>query len=61
MKIGPRAKSLGGDDSIKPRASRVIYDAIKNLSLGYIEADDPSGAIYIRTGKTGGPTTRQSR
>lgn len=57
-KIGPRAKSLKGDDLIKLRALRVVYDAIKNVSLGYIEADDPSGAIYIRTSKTGGLTTR---
>ena len=57
-KIGPRAKSLSGDDLIKLRALRVIYDAIKNASSGYIWADDPSGAIYIRTNKTGGLTTR---
>lgn len=57
-KIGPRANSLKGDDLIKLRALRVIYDTIKNVSLGYIEADDPSGAIYIRTSKTGGLTTR---
>ena len=57
-KIGPRAKSLKGDDLIKLRALRVIYDAIKNASSGYIWADDPSGAIYIRTNKMGGLTTR---
>ena len=53
-KIGPRAKSLSDDDLIKLRALRVVYDVIKNVSLGYILADDPSGAIYIRTSKTGG-------
>ena len=57
-KIGPRAKSLSGDDLIKLRALRVIYDAIKNVSLGYVKIDDPSDAIYIRTSKTGGLTTR---
>ena len=57
-KIGPRAKSLSDDDLIKLRALRVIYDTIKNVSLGYILADDPSGAIYIRTSKTGGLTIR---
>ena len=57
-KIGPRAKSLKGDDLIKLRALRVIYDTIKNVSLGYILADDPSGAIYIRTNKTGGLAIR---
>ena len=57
-KIGPRAKGLSDDNLIKLRALRVIYDAIKNVSSGYIEADDPSGAIYIRTNKTGGLTPR---
>ena len=57
-KIGPRAKSLSNDDLIKLRALRVIYDAIKNVSSGYVKIDDPSGAIYIRTDKTGGLTTR---
>ena len=57
-KIGPRAKSLSGDDSIKLRALRVIYDAIKNVSSGYVKAGDQSDAIYIRTSKTGGLTTR---
>lgn len=60
-KIGPRAKSLSGDDLIKLRALRAIYDAIKNVSSGYAKMDDPSNAIYIRTGKTGGLTTRQPR
>lgn len=58
MKIGPKANSLSGDDLIKLRALRVIYDAIKNVSSGYVKIDDPSGAIYIRTGKTGELTTR---
>lgn len=57
-KIGSRANSLKGDDLIKLRALRVIYDAIKNVSSGYVKMDDPSGAIYIRTSKTGGLTTR---
>ena len=57
-KMGPREKSLKDGDLIKLRALRVIYDAIKNVSLGYVKMDDPSGAIYIRTGKTGGLTTR---
>lgn len=57
-KIGPGAKSLSGDDLIKLRALRAIYDAIKNVSSGYVKIDDPSDAIYIRTGKTGGLTTR---
>ena len=57
-KIGPRAKSLKDDDLIKLRALRVIYDIIKNVSSGYVKMDDPSGAIYIRTSKTGGLTTR---
>ena len=57
-KIGPRAKSLSGDDLIKLRTLRVIYDAIKNVSSGYVKAGDPSDTIYIRTGKTGGLTTR---
>ena len=57
-KIGPRAKSLKDDDLIKLRALRVIYDTIKNISSGYVKAGDPSGAIYIRTSKTGGLTTR---
>ena len=55
-KIGPRAKSLSDDDLIKLRALRVIYDTIKNVSLGYILADYPSGTIYIRTSKMGGLT-----
>ena len=53
-KIGPRAKSLSDDDLIKLRALRVVYDAIKNVSSGYVKIGDPSGAIYIRTNKTGG-------
>ena len=57
-KIGPRAKSLKDDDLIKLRALRVIYDIIKNVSSGYVKMDDPSGAIYIRTSKTGGLMTR---
>ena len=57
-KIGPRAKSLSGDDLIKLRALRVIYDTIKNVSSEYVKAGDPSDAIYIRTSKTGGLTTR---
>ena len=57
-KIGPRAKSLSDDDLIKLRALRVIYDAIKNVSSGYVKAGDQSDAIYIRTNKTGGLTTR---
>ena len=57
-KIGLRAKSLSGDDLIKLRALRVIYDAIKNVSSGYAKAGDQSDAIYIRTSKTGGLTTR---
>ena len=57
-KIGPRVKSLSDDDLIKLRALRVIYDAIKNVSSGYVKAGDLSGAIYIRTSKTGGLTTR---
>ena len=57
-KIGPRAKSLSDDDLIKLRALRVIYDTIKNVSSGYVKAGDPSDAIYIRTGKTGGLTAR---
>ena len=57
-KIGPRVKSLKDDDLIKLRALRVIYDAIKNVSSGYAKAGDPSDAIYIRTSKTGGLTTR---
>ena len=57
-KIGPRVKSLSDDDLIKLRALRVIYDAIKNVSSGYVKAGDLSDAIYIRTSKTGGLTTR---
>ena len=57
-KIGPRVKSLSDDDLIKLRALRVIYDAIKNVSSGYVKASDQSDAIYIRTSKTGGLTTR---
>lgn len=57
-KIGPRAKSLKGDDLIKLRALRVVYDAIKNVSSGCVKMGDPSGAIYIRTSKTGELTTR---
>ena len=57
-KIGSRAKSLSDDDLIKLRALRVIYDTIKNVSSGYVKAGDPSDAIYIRTNKTGGLTTR---
>ena len=57
-KIGPRVKSLKGDDLIKLRALRVVYDAIKNVSSGYVKAGDQSDAIYIRTSKTGGLTTR---
>lgn len=61
MKIGPRAKGASGDDSIKPRASRAICDAIKNASSGYVKIGDPSDAICIRIGKAGELTTRQSR
>ena len=57
-KIGPRVKSLSGDDLIKLRALRVIYDTIKNISSGYAKAGDQSDTIYIRTNKTGGLTTR---
>ena len=57
-KIGLRAKSLSGDDLIKLRALRVIYDTIKNVSSGYVKAGDQSDAIYIRTSKTGGLMTR---
>ena len=57
-KIGPRVKSLSGDDLIKLRALRVIYDTIKNISSGYVKAGDQSDTIYIRTNKTGGLTTR---
>ena len=57
-KIGPRAKSLSDDDLIKLRALRVVYDTIKNVSSGYVKIDDPRDAIYIRTSKTGGLTTR---
>lgn len=57
-KIGPRAKSLSDDDLIKLRALRVVYDVIKNVGSGYILADDPSGAIYIRTNKMGGLVIR---
>ena len=58
MKIGSRAKSLSDDDLIKLRALRVIYDAIKNVSSGYVKTDDPRDAIYVRTSKTGELTTR---
>ena len=58
VKIGPRAKSLSDDDLIKLRALRVVYDTIKNVSSGYVKADDPRDAICIRTSKTGGLTTR---
>lgn len=57
-KIGPRAKSLKGDDLIKLRALRVVYDAIKNVSSGYVKIDDPRDAICIRASKTGELTTR---
>ena len=57
-KIGSRAKSLSGDDLIKLRALRVIYDTIKNVSSGYVKVGDQSDAIYIRASKTGGLTTR---
>ena len=57
-KIGPRAKSLNGDDLIKLRALRVVYDTIKNVSSGHVKAGDQSDAIYIRTSKTGGLTIR---
>ena len=57
-KIGPRANNLSDDDLIKLRALRVVYDAIKNVSSGYVKIGDPRDAIYIRTGKTGGLTTR---
>ena len=57
-KIWPGAKSLKGDDLIKLRALRVIYDVIKDISSGYVKADDSRDAIYIRTSKTGGLTTR---
>ena len=57
-KIGSRAKSLSDDDLIKLRALRVIYDTIKNVSSEYVKAGEPSDAIYIRTSKTGGLTTR---
>ena len=57
-KIGPRAKSLSDDDLIKLRALRVVYDAIKNVSSGYVKIADPSDAIYIRTNKAGVLMTR---
>lgn len=60
-KTGPRAKSLSDDDSIKPRASRAAYDAIKNAGSGCVKAGDPSDAVRIRTNKTGGPTTGRPR
>ena len=51
--IGSRANSLKGDDLIKLRALRVVFNVIKSLSIGRVDLLNLDEDIYVITSKTG--------
>ena len=53
FEIGPRANSLKGDDLIKLRALRVIFNVIKSISIGRVDLLNLDEDIYVITSKTG--------
>ena len=53
FEIGPRAKSISGDDLIKLRALRVVFNVIKSLSVGRVDLLNLDEDIYVITSKTG--------
>ena len=53
FEIGPRANSLSGDDLIKLRALRVIFNVIKSISVGRVDLLNLDEDIYVITSKTG--------
>ena len=53
FEIGPRAKSLKGDDLIKLRALRVVFNVIKSISIGRVDLLNLDEDIYVITSKTG--------
>ena len=53
FEIGPRAKSISGDDLIKLRALRVVFNVIKSLSVGRVDLLNLDEDIYVITTKTG--------
>ena len=53
FEIGPRAKSISGDDLIKLRALRVVFNVIKSLSVGRVDLLNFDEDIYVITTKTG--------
>ena len=53
FEIGPRANSLSGDDLIKLRALRVVFNVIKSLSVGRVDLLNLDEDIYVITSKTG--------
>lgn len=53
LEIGPRANSLKGDDLIKLRALRVVFNVIKSLSVGRVDLLNLDEDIYVITSKTG--------
>lgn len=53
FEIGPRTKSLSGDDLIKLRALRVVFNVIKSLSVGRVDLLNLDEDIYVITSKTG--------
>ena len=53
FEIGQRANSLSGDDLIKLRALRVVFNVIKSLSVGRVDLLNLDEDIYVITSKTG--------
>ena len=53
FEIGSRANSLKGDDLIKLRALRVVFNVIKSLSVGRVDLLNLNEDIYVITSKTG--------
>ena len=53
FEIGPRANSLSGDDLIKLRALKVVFNVIKSLSIGRVDLLNLDEDIYVITSKTG--------
>lgn len=53
FEIGSRAKGLSGDDLIKLRALRVVFNVIKSLSVGRVDLLNLDEDIYVITSKTG--------
>ena len=53
FEIGPRANGLSGDDLIKLRALRVVFNVIKSLSVGRVDLLNLDEDIYVITSKTG--------